>query len=152
MFDERGSWVTFSIVDGKEINRGRLPFKGKNTGTWRGANSWAISEDNKKLHLLNSKFELASSHKIPGPVNFARESISGWIWTGWRHDGSETAITPRYEIGLWIDENEKPRVLSNDGKWHDFSCDYSSSSELEESRFSFKPLVYPHLPHDIRSA
>ena len=121
LFDERGSWVTFSIVDGKEINRGRLPFKGKNTGTWRGANSWAISEDNKKLHLLNSKFELASSHKIPGPVNFARESISGWIWTGWRHDGSETAITPRYEIGLWIDENEKPRVLSNDGKWHDFS-------------------------------
>ena len=121
LFDERGSWVIFSLDEGKEINSGRLPFKGKNTGTWRGKNSWAISEDNRKLHLLNSNFELTSTHKTPGPVNFARESINGWIWTGWRHDGTERGIITTNEIGLWINENEKPRVISNDGKWHDFS-------------------------------
>ena len=121
LFDERGSWVIFSLDEGKEINSGRFPFKGKNTGTWRGKNSWAISEDNRKLHLLNSNFELTSTHKTPGPVNFARESINGWIWTGWRHDGTERGIITTNEIGLWINENEKPRVISNDGKWHDFS-------------------------------
>ncbi|MBA41468.1 MAG: hypothetical protein CMB17_06360 [Euryarchaeota archaeon] len=121
LFDERGSWVMFSLDEGKEINSGRLPFKGKNTGTWRGENSWAILEDNRKLHLLTSNFELTSTHKTPGPVNFARDSINGWIWTGWRHDGTERSIIPRSEIGLWIDENENPRVISNDGKWHDFS-------------------------------
>ena len=62
-----------------------------------------------------------STHKTPGPVNFARESKNGWIWTGWRHDGTERGIITTNEIGLWINENEKPRVISNDGKWHDFS-------------------------------
>tara|TARA_B100000902_G_scaffold153300_1_gene149839 strand:- start:10809 stop:11759 length:951 start_codon:yes stop_codon:yes gene_type:complete len=120
LFDERGSWVSLSTQDGKEISTGRLPFNGKNTGTWRGENSWAILEDHRKLHILDSQFNIINSHKTPGPVNYARESSKGWIWTGWRHDGCESGIKKTNEIGLWIDSNESPRVLSNDGIWRLF--------------------------------
>ena len=121
LFDERGSWVMLSADNGEELSRGQLAFKGKNTGTWKGENGWAILEDNKKLHLFDKQLKLISTHKTPGPVNHARESKMGWIWTGWRHNGSEKGIKSTKEIGLWVDNNENPRVFSNDGNWYEFS-------------------------------
>ena len=121
LFDERSSWVILSLEDGRRISGGRLPFSGKNTGTWRGENSWAIIEDNRNLHLLDADFNIISTHKTPGPVNHARESVHGWIWTGWRHNGTENGIKAIKEIGVWIDTSDKPRVLSNDGRWSEFT-------------------------------
>ncbi len=120
LFDERGSWIRLSIENGKEIGRGRLPFNGLNTGVWKGNEGWAIVEDNRRLHLLDSNFSIEQTHRVPGPVNHAIQSSLGWIWTGWRHDGSEKGIKDAKEIGLWIEENNGIAILSNDGNWHAF--------------------------------
>ncbi len=60
-------------------------------------------------------------HKTPGPVIDAHYCESGWMWTGWRHDGKlcngRIETVPRRDIGVAIIEE---RVLSNDGVWSDF--------------------------------
>ncbi len=106
--------------NGQEIEKGRLPFNGLNTGTWKGTSGWAIAEDDRKLHLLDENFSIISTHSIPGPVNHATYSNEGWFWTGWRHDGSEKRINATNEIGLYVKLNEDVQILSNDGKWHHF--------------------------------
>jgi len=62
-----------------------------------------------------------STYRTPGPIFDAKFRDSGWIWTGWRHDGQENngkiKTSRRRDIGVAI-LNE--RILSNDGKWSDF--------------------------------
>ena len=79
-----------------------------------------ILEEDKRLHVLGRNFNMISNFDVPGPVLHAIETIDGWIWTGWRHDGSEKGIKPTKEIGILIHLNDRINILSNDGKWHLF--------------------------------
>ena len=118
VFDDRGSWACLERSDGSHRDQGRLPFRGKTTGVWKGAAGWAITESRNKIHFLSSEFTLLGTRNVPGPVRHAIKFDAEWYWTGWRHDGGPNGVKPRAEHGLWISLiDEQLRVLSNDGQW-----------------------------------
>ena len=57
-------------------------------------------------------------HPTAGPVIDAVEGDSGWVWTGWRHDGmlvdDGVVSRPRRELGVAVLADS---VLTNDGTW-----------------------------------
>ncbi|MFL2978259.1 MAG: hypothetical protein DBX05_05980 [Candidatus Poseidoniales archaeon] len=118
VFDDRGSWACLERSDGSHRDQGRLPFRGKTTGVWKGAAGWAITESRNKIHFLSSEFTLLGTRNVPGPVRHAIKFDAEWYWTGWRHDGGPNGVKPRPEHGVWISLiDEQLRVLSNDGQW-----------------------------------
>tara|TARA_B100001996_G_scaffold84774_1_gene62569 strand:- start:2390 stop:3337 length:948 start_codon:yes stop_codon:yes gene_type:complete len=118
IFDDRGAWACLERSDGSHTDQGRLPFRGKTGGVWKGTSGWAITEAGNKIHILSPEFTLLETKDIPGPVRHAIQVESEWYWTGWRHDGGPNGVTPRPEHGVWqIMMDKKVRVLCNDGRW-----------------------------------
>jgi len=82
---------------------------------------YLISMNTGGIAILENIDQKITFHRTPGPVIDAQHSNTGWIWTGWRHDGrlydGKVETVPRRDIGVAI-INE--RVLSNDGVWSDF--------------------------------
>jgi len=121
LFYDNGSVIILDKEDGSVIENHKISINNKIEKVFHHQNKFLIAMATGGFSILEGFNSTPSTYRTPGPIFDAKFLDSGWIWTGWRHDGQENngeiKISRRRDIGVAI-LNE--RILSNDGKWSDF--------------------------------
>tara|TARA_B100001113_G_scaffold216602_1_gene177688 strand:- start:8697 stop:9698 length:1002 start_codon:yes stop_codon:yes gene_type:complete len=130
-FTSSGGFSIISASSGIEKSNGILPnLPGRvHRVMYDNGSGWIIMLHGRNVVFLADLFANVETVSVPGPVLDAFPVPSGWVWTGWRHDGIMQREAPsgeivtkvtyeRDEIGIAILDY---KVLTNSGTWSDLS-------------------------------